>query len=270
MRQRVKIIIFIGSTILFVNSCKPTFLITEEYDEIEMEEVYAHFTNQHNNIETYSVRRANISVTGRNLRQNVRGSVRVKRDSIILLSFNMFAGIEAARIKLTPDSVFVIDRINREYFKGRYVESQAILPFNLDFFELQSVFIGNPPNLNAEFTGLLKDVSDNESYTILKFTENSRYRQNISDGIQIKNTEVYIDNNLLVNHVHIEDSGSGYNYKIEYDSYSEIEGVVLPSIIEILQTKEENSIIINFQMSGIEINRDLNFAFSIPEKYTEL
>ncbi len=272
MGKRINFIIFIFITVSILYSCRPSRLITEVYEEMEIDEVYTHFNNLHQNIETYSVRRINISLTNGDSRQSVRGSVRIKRDSIILLSFNMFAGIEAARIKLTPDSVLLVDRVNREYLKRKYIDSYNILPFNLDFYELQSVFIGKPPNISANMDDSFKEIEyeNNDNITILKFSEFSNFQQRFSEGIHLKNTEIYLSNSMLINRILINDTGSGYNYKIDYEGYSEIDGVILPSKIDILQFRDDNVIKITMQMSGIEINRDIAFPFSLPNGYNEL
>lgn len=271
MGQKFLITIYVVIVFSILNSCRPSLLITDEYEKIDIEDVYNHFNNLHQNIKTYSVRRISISVADGPYSQTVRGSVRIKRDSIILMSFNMFAGIEAARIKLTPDSVLMVDRINREYFKGEFVESHSILPFNLNFFELQTIFIGKPATIGVRIDDSFKElVYEDNSNAILKFTELSHFKRKRTDDRQLKNTEIYINNKMLIKKILIDDIGSGFKYKIDYDRYSELDGVILPSVIDILQKRDENVLRITLQMSGIEINRDIAFPFNIPGGYNEL
>jgi len=76
--------------------------------------------------------------------------VRVKRDSVIWMNFKK-SGIEAGRMLLRPDSVFLIDRLNNQYVSGSLedLKERLNLPFRditneQLFHSLQEAFFGNP------------------------------------------------------------------------------------------------------------------------------
>lgn len=60
------------------------------------------------------------------INQSVGGTLRLQRDRQVQLSLSKF-GIEGARIIFTPDSVIVLDRINKRYLKDTYAGLNGML-----------------------------------------------------------------------------------------------------------------------------------------------
>ena len=76
--------------------------------------------------------------------------VRVRRDSVIWMNFKK-SGIEAGRLLVRPDSVFLIDRLNNQFAEGSLsdLKDRLRLPFkdltnDQLFNSLQEAFFGNP------------------------------------------------------------------------------------------------------------------------------
>ena len=65
----------------------------------------------------------------------------MRRDAVIQLSLTKF-GIEGARLVFTPDSITVLDRLNKRYLRTSYAELQQALQFDrpLTFATVQSFF----------------------------------------------------------------------------------------------------------------------------------
>ena len=64
----------------------------------------------------------------------------MKKDSIIWVSITKF-GIEGARVKLTKDSVFFINKLYAEAFNGDYNFFSSLLGFKVDFGIIQSFIL---------------------------------------------------------------------------------------------------------------------------------
>jgi hypothetical protein len=89
--------------------------------------------------------------------RSIKASIRIQKGKQIWMSFSLF-GFEGARVKITPDSVFVINRINKEYTAKSlsYLEEQFKLPASYSIVE--ELLVGNPAALdNSEFTVAIKD-----------------------------------------------------------------------------------------------------------------
>jgi hypothetical protein len=76
---------------------------------------------------------------------NITAYVRIFNDSLIWISgYATVFNIEAFRVLINKDSVFVLDKINKEV-KLRsldYLQEVTEIPF--DFYTLQNLFVGNP------------------------------------------------------------------------------------------------------------------------------
>jgi hypothetical protein len=75
--------------------------------------------------------------------RSVKSVIRMRKDSLIWMSFQMF-GIEGARVKMTPDSVYVLNRINKQYAIQPLSLVEDMINIPADFKALQALLIGNP------------------------------------------------------------------------------------------------------------------------------
>lgn len=73
--------------------------------------------------------------------KSVGGTLRMQRDHVVQLSLTKF-GIEGARLVFTPDSMIVLDRINKRFVKASYNDLQRYLPDEkpLQFKDVQAFF----------------------------------------------------------------------------------------------------------------------------------
>lgn len=69
----------------------------------------------------------------------VNGSLKMKRDALIQLSFT-FLGFEVGRMEFTPTEVLLIDRANKRYVRGAYDDVRQLKEANLNFSTLQALF----------------------------------------------------------------------------------------------------------------------------------
>ena len=65
----------------------------------------------------------------------VKGNLRMRRGEVIQMAFTALGMIEVARVEMTPDAVWIIDRLNKQYAKARYAElpyvGNSLLSFSL-------------------------------------------------------------------------------------------------------------------------------------------
>ena len=69
----------------------------------------------------------------------VNGSLKMKRDALIQLSFT-FLGFEVGRVEFTPTEVLLIDRANKRYVRGNYDDVSVLKEASLNFTTLQALF----------------------------------------------------------------------------------------------------------------------------------
>ena len=84
--------------------------------------------------------------------------IRLQKDKIIWISINALLGFEAFRAVITPDSVKVLNKLDKVYQLRSvgYLQNISHLPF--DFHTLQSIVLGNPIYLDSNILYYRKDI----------------------------------------------------------------------------------------------------------------
>ncbi len=83
-----------------------------------------------------------VQATLKGNQQSATINVRMRRDSAIWLSAGLL-GIEGVRALLTPDSVRVINRLEKTYFAGGYDYLTRLLNVPVSFAQAQALLLGN-------------------------------------------------------------------------------------------------------------------------------
>ncbi len=83
-----------------------------------------------------------VQATLKGNQQSATINVRMRRDSAIWLSAGLL-GIEGVRALLTPDSVRVINRLEKTYFAGGYDYLTKLLNVPVSFAQAQALLLGN-------------------------------------------------------------------------------------------------------------------------------
>src|SRR6476620_8459281 len=109
-----------------------------------MQEVYKGLQGHHISFNTFSGKMKVNFDDSRGKNNDFNAFIRVKKDSIIWVSINAALGIEAFRILITPDSVKVLNKLDKvvQFRSLSYLQEITQLP--IDFHTLQDVIIGNP------------------------------------------------------------------------------------------------------------------------------
>lgn len=74
---------------------------------------------------------------------NLGGQIRMQRDSVIWVSVTALLGMEAVRIMLTPDSLFVINKLENSYVKESLDMLKARFGTDIRFSDIQNTLLGN-------------------------------------------------------------------------------------------------------------------------------
>lgn len=255
--------------IMFViASCRTITPVVETEGVYSGDEIYANLVDRSPDVNTYSVRRMNLKIIENDEELNLRGSVRIAKDSAILVSINAFAGIEAARILLTRDSVKILDRINRNYFEGNYIDALKFIPVKINYDIVQSIFFGSSVKLLQEF-----DLPD-RSKTGYSFEDNTislRYTGNIFNFNEFSFNDdmlqIIFDNEFLTRNVEIFSADKSVYSQLSYNSFTYMDNQYFPEDIDFHFVSHNIPLHANFRLSRIEINQDLSFLFNIPSGY---
>ncbi|MEY2949445.1 MAG: DUF4292 domain-containing protein [Saprospiraceae bacterium] len=89
--------------------------------------------------------RAKINLESGTNRLGGAGWVTLKRDSALMISARKF-GFEIAKIKITPDSVIFLNRLQSEYYSESFIKGAASIGLPPNFNAIQELILGNLPS----------------------------------------------------------------------------------------------------------------------------
>ncbi|HZX73176.1 MAG TPA: DUF4292 domain-containing protein, partial [Cyclobacteriaceae bacterium] len=75
--------------------------------------------------------------------RDVKTTVRVRKDSVIWISFTGVIGIQGGRALINKDSITIVNTINKEYFVFSYEELSKRFNFKIDYQVVQAAMLGN-------------------------------------------------------------------------------------------------------------------------------
>ncbi len=190
-------------------------------------------------------------------------NIRYRKDSLIWLNIKK-TSVEAARIQITRDSFYFIDRLNKEYFINSIdnIEDRFNLPqrtsVDITVFDmLQEMLLGNP----VFFAGSALKSSIDESEYLLKGNSehfDSEYRL---EGINYLLTAMNFlpDDNRQFLKIEMDRS----DQKEEYPKFSYFRTYKM-------STPKQGDIELKIKFSKLELNSPKTIRFEIPKSYTRI
>lgn len=262
-------IVYIGIIVLissvFLTGCKTSQKVsTVEIGRTkEQKEFFDSMMEQAFQFNTLTARlNVDLRIPGKELSSRV--DLKMVRDSAFQLSVQPFLGIEMLRIEFTPDSIKVVDRINKRYVAENYEKMRAETPVVFNFYNLQALFA------NRIFVPGEQNVPSSEYDRFTLKQEGSTAEIQIKDAMNILYTFMADGEEKLLS-TYITDSDKKYALKWEYKDFRIAEGQPFPMLMDVnifSDTGSPGGITMAF--SRIQTNSALNFDFSIPNKYNRI
>jgi hypothetical protein len=184
---------------------------------------------------------------------NFNAFIRMQKDSVIWMSVIAALGIEGFKVKVTKDSVFVLDKIAKTYQARSldYIRDEAHLPF--DFKNLQDLVVGNNICFDTAVT-----YFSNEGDNVMLQTE----------GEQFQHLFTFLKSNNTIINDKIDDVRDNHNrtMAIANTDFFHISNYQFPINRKITIT-DKKIINVSLNYKQVDFNQTLNFPFSIPKNY---
>ncbi|HXS37819.1 MAG TPA: DUF4292 domain-containing protein [Flavipsychrobacter sp.] len=234
-----------------VDSSKPSLITGEKKVLIAS---LSPLLQQKINYTTFSGK-AKMNFEGPDMKQEFTANIRIRKDSIIWVAITALGGlVQVARVGITPDSITIINYLQKEVTKMPLTQAAKLLPTPVDFSSLQNFIVGN--TLIAP--GNVTDATDSGGTWSLQ-EEDSNYIQQVTYNKS--------DTTMSLSQLKAK-TNSGPQAMIQYGNYEIIGGQKLSA-----------SRTVNIQNAGLQYYLDMNFAnadfdqqldypFSIPKNYT--
>ncbi|WP_114782726.1 DUF4292 domain-containing protein [Botryobacter ruber] len=202
----------------------------------------------------YLSARSQLKVEDNNGSQSSGMSLRIRKDSIIWASILPGLGIEAARIKITQDSVFVVNRMRKEYIATDYDYLRNKFKVDLNYDILQAILLGNYlPNPTE------KVMQEAELQHVQQLRNNLLFEYII--GLQ---------NQKLVQ-LNVNDKQTGNTINVSYNNFQPVGPVPVAYGMEaqVVQAKQTSTFTLNHSRITVA-SEILDFPFTVPADYKRL
>ena len=185
---------------------------------------------------------------------NITAYVRILKDSLIWISgYATVFNIEAFRVLINKDSVFVLDKINKEVKRRSMDYLQEVTQIPFDLITLQNLLVGNPIF-----------VAD----SIISYKETESRVLLATLGEYFKHLLTLNKSDRLLMHSKLDDVDITRNRTadITYGEYENNNGIPFSTYREIT-VSEKNKLDIQLNFKQYEFNKDLSIVFTIPSNY---
>ena len=168
----------------------------------------------------------------------INAHIRIKRDSVIWISIKAPLGIEIFRTMITSDSIYYMNRMNKNYFIKHISHIREVVKADVSFIKLQEIIFASP-----NITVL---NSNKENYEILK------------DIFRVYKMELQEE----------EDKKVSIRYS-DYKVFSELGGLYFPEKI-FIDIKSEEGFTAEINYTKIKFNKTSSISFKIPKSYVSI
>lgn len=226
-------------------------------------EFFTSMQDQSFRYETLSARlNVDLKLPGKNVSSRV--DLKMVKDSAFQLSVQPFLGIEVFRIELTPDSVKMLDRMNKRYVADNYANLKGQTPIEFNFYNLQALFT------NHLFLPGQQNISKKQYNHFKLKQEGSNAEIKAKDAMGLLYTFMADGEEKLLS-THISEPSDQYSLQWNYSDFRLAEGQPFPMLMDakvFADGASKGGMTLHF--SRIQTNVPLNMDFSIPAKYSRI
>ena len=215
------------------------------------------------------VAKMNMKIETKDRNINVKGQLRMKKDSIIWTSISMPMGLEVVRIKVSSDSVYFLNRTEKTYLCENIEIFNDISPMITTIGFIQSVLVGNDINLR-ENDNYKVQISDGQ-YNLLISKKLKKSIKNNDDEWKVMLKDIWIDPQLfkITKYFIKEYNDSKRKIELQYSDFELVNDKYIPTKITV-NVHGDFYMKANINFSNIVVNEPLEYNFSIPKKYERI
>ena len=217
----------------------------------------------------YLQAKMNLKIETKDKSFGAKGQLRMKKDSIIWLSVSLPLGLEVIRIKISPDSVYFLNRTEKTYLTENINIFSDISPMITSVGFIQSLIIGNDINLR-ESDNYKIEIKDDQYNMLITHKLKKSIRQSDEEW-KVMMKDILIDPQLyrITKYDIKEFNDNKRKIEIQYADFEEVSGKYIPTKITISIHGDLNlKTVIN--LSNITTSKDFDFIFNVPKKYDRI
>lgn len=219
-------------------------------------------TNSGHLFKTLEISKFTANYSGSDEKKNFKGFMRLKRDSVLMVSVAPLMGIELFRVKLDEDSVGFIDRYNKTYYLETL--SGLIRKYSVpaDFNLIQSFLLGYDIFFDDPGISPRKFRETDDFYSVEYYIPGEKSNFGV---------EYFYAKNLKIKRILVTDFSGGSSLDIMYNSFFDEKDIsFIPNEFNITFIQGNSIDKLELSYKSAELNKALNFPFSKSDKYTRI
>ena len=253
----MRTVIFIGYLLLFI-SCKTAEVVGLRYSSPE--DLIEHINSNSLSYKSIEIKKIACHVETSDKKSSFRASLKSKRGEYIFLLINKLT-VPVAKIMLTPDSIILINHIDKYWMTGSYDYFSDLFDVGIKFEALQSIIYED-----FLFHQNKKGKNDFDNFVSLDSTSGCFILKDFYNEF-VRYSYLNPENNK-VQKIVLSNNENKEIATIDFANYLSVGNQRYPGEIN-FDHKGDIFLRVNLKLSGIEINKRINVTFSIPEKYEE-
>lgn len=271
MNSRSLFIIVILGFVIILSGCKSTrHVIKQPIKEYGADYLFTKLKDSELKFEWFSGK-FSLDLINDKKENTFKGQLRVRRDSAIWVSFSPALGIEMARLLITHDSVFFINRISKKYFVGDLELVADFLGANVDYDVIQSLLIGN--DLTYYEDGKFRATYDSKEYHLVTSGRRKlkKYIKTNDDATRIFIQNIFLNpETFKISRMKIKDK-TKEDQKLEasYNQHELVGNQLFPKRI-VYDISANNLIQVKMNYTRILLDIPQLIPFKIPSKYERI
>jgi hypothetical protein len=187
-----------------------------------------------------------------------RPHIKIRKDSIILISVIVSVGIEGLKVLITKDSIHILDRDKKVYHRYDFKTLSQKYGFPLSYDLVQSFLIGEMPLKNFSKSNVVQD----EPFYII------RQQQNFLNFDNYVNSQ-----SLRLEKLKIKDAATQNTVDLLYSDFKAVKEQIFPhkNNVEIRYAGNKGTYNLKIEIEHKDIDlpeKPLEFPFRIPKNYT--
>lgn len=204
------------------------------------------------NFDTYSIKaKADFIMDGKS--NSASMSIRMQKDQVIWASVTVLAGLEVARVMITPDSLKILNRFEGTYTAKPFSFIHQFTNPELDFKSLQAMLLGNPE---------IRWMSDTAGVAFVG--ARTHYRGKTKSLL----CDYQFDENAKLVQGKLLDERNAQNLTIDYSRFANLLEKEIPQTIQIRSQTNNQTIVLDLDYVKIDVNEPVSFPFVIPKRFS--
>ncbi len=214
--------------------------------------------------------------------KSLKGIIQNVRDSIIILSLYHVSGVPVAKIKLTKDSLFLDDRLNKKFYKADYGLLYEKYALNLNYSNIEALLFARP-FIYGDSVVTEKKLKDFKRYkdtadvvfqsaknkVIKKFYKKTKKGKRLSHKLVASSTiqQIFVNRETLrLDRITVKDLINAYELIVEYNDYSNtLNNKNFIKLMGITVKNKSGEVKMNIKYYKVKEKPGMRLKFTIPK-----